>query len=46
LGKVGCGILANEYTAVHMEPKKLWMTNSIFNLWFPLYWMITLVGHA
>jgi hypothetical protein len=24
-------------TAVHMEPNKLWRSNSIFNLWFWLY---------
>jgi hypothetical protein len=31
-GAGGCGVSANEYTAVHRSPKKLWRSNSIFNL--------------
>ncbi len=30
----GCGVSANEYSCAHGSLKKLWRSNSIFNLCF------------
>jgi hypothetical protein len=42
-GGGGCGVSANEYSTVHMEPNKLCRSNSIFNQWFLRIDFLTLV---